>query len=72
MAQDLAQDQSCIVHGRDKPLTKSQEIALRNSFDRPVTEQELDLLQFSSSSVAQAEHTCGGGREGLTLSIPAT
>jgi hypothetical protein len=41
-----------VVHGRNEPLTRA-EIALRG-FDRSVTEQELDLLQFSSSSMAQA------------------
>jgi hypothetical protein len=41
-----------VVHGRDEPLTRA-EIALR-SFDRSVTKQELDLLQFSSSGMAQA------------------
>lgn len=41
-----------VVHGRYEPLTRA-EIALRG-FNRSVTEQELDLLQFSSSSMAQA------------------
>ena len=41
-----------VVHGRDERLTRA-EIALRG-FDRSVAEQELDLLQFSSSSMAQA------------------
>ena len=33
---------------------QSVSLAALRSFDRSVTEQELDLLQFSSSSMAQA------------------